>query len=353
MPAWRMHTRRPFFIFVLAALFIYTFDNLVIRNPSLQHQPGSDWVLSAAVMIDFIVIVPLLFYWLVARRQSKTVLTAAAPLAKVMPWAALGAVIAWLSLHNRMQVSLWTVELILLPVEALFIGWELRSAISVYRKLRKQQQTESGQPLPEALAAVLGPGKLKAYIRHDVSVLYYLLGSWKAVVPKSRPGEQVFTYHRTTGLFVTFALLTKVLLFEAVVVHLFVRMWSETLAWIATFGTVWLIALIWADCRRSALEPVRLTGSSVKIRHGLRLQADVPYSLIASVQTGIELKPSKQQRRDSAEPMLGTANVCIVLREPFIVEGLLFQPRQVTFIYLTLDEPEAFAGACSNLNQIQ
>jgi len=331
-------------LFASAALCIYSLDSLLIRVPSVRREQDSERLLAAAVSFDFIVIVPLLYYMLIARRQPAPHAKASA-LAKALPYAALGALLAWFTLPNGMHASVWIVELVLLPVEALFIGCELRYAALAYRKVRRRQ-AESGQSFPEALAAVLGPGKLKAYIRHDVSVLYYLLGSWKAEASSSRTtADRTFTYHRQTGLLVTVALLTKVLLFEAVVVHLLARMWSETLAWLPTLGTVWLLAMLWADCRRSVLESIRLTDDVALIRCGLRLQADIPYKLIAEVQSGREFKPAKAERRTSAETMLGTANVRIALHEPIVAEGLLFQPRRVAFIYLSLDEPEAFAAA--------
>ncbi|GFN32112.1 hypothetical protein [Paenibacillus xylaniclasticus] len=341
MPVLRASSRKPLIYFVLIALFIYCFDSLVPRLPSIQQELDSDQLLSAAILFDFIIVVPLLYYWLVVRRQPRTNTTTMPRIARAMPIAVVGAVVAWLALPKYMHDSIWIMELTLLPIEAIFLGYELRMAITIYRKLRLHQ-AQSGQSLPDALAAVLGPGKLNGLIRNDLSILYYLLGSWRA---SRQPSSTVrsFTYHRKTGLFVMAALITKILLFEALFDHLVVRMWSETLAWVMTLGSVWVLALLWADCRRSVLEPTRLTDNALQIRHGLRLNADIHYSFIADVQTGIELRPPKHERRVSAEPILGTANVRITLNEPSTVEGLLFQPRLVSFIYLTLDEPDAFA----------
>ncbi len=90
----------------------------------------------------------------------------------------------------------------------------------------------------------------------------------------------------------------------------------------------------------------------LRIRYGMRIQADVPYSRIVSIDTALEFHPDKNESRHAALPVV-TPNVRIELAEPMMVQTLLFMPRKVKTIYLALDEPSAFAqmmkGKCNFL----
>jgi hypothetical protein len=186
-------------------------------------------------------------------------------------------------------------------------------------------------------------------VRHDLLVLYYLFGSWRRkkiasnrAVHRLEEQEEHFTYHRQTSLFLFAAMLTKVLVIESIVVHLLVRMLSEYAAWIMTAGSLWIIALIWADCRRSALEPIRLTQEGIDIRYGLRLNGHLAYEAIADVQSGMDLQPMKKERKRSAVAPMVTPNVRIAMRSVVMLEGMLCQPQEAQFIYIAVDEPAAF-----------
>lgn len=351
MPVAKMtvNARSKLSLFLLLALAVYGIDALLIRTVPLSSEPAPDRLLIAAVFFDFVIVVPLLYYWLVARGR-----TPRRSIRSALPFMAIGGLAAWAVLPASLGKSILLAEALLLPIEAVFVIVELRLAIAVYRKVRTL--AAEGIAFPHALKEALGPGRLAAYIRHDILVLYYLFGSWRTKRVSAHPAnkesealsESHFTYHRETSLFIMAGLLTKLLVLEGVVIHLLVRQWSELAAWVLTLGSVWLIALMWADCRRSILEPTRLTTDAVAIRCGLRLQGDIPYANIADVETRMELGPDKKEAKLAAVVPLSTPNVRLTLRRPSTVEGLLFQPRQVTSIYLALDDPNAFVRSLRN-----
>lgn len=132
------------------------------------------------------------------------------------------------------------------------------------------------------------------------------------------------------------AILSKIIVFEGVFVHLLVSQWSHVAAWVLTIADLWLLALIWADCRASVLQPVILLDDRLRVRYGLRIQADIPLSSIASATGAREFNPEPQEMKHALGPVLGTPNVRIELNREVKAEGLLFLPKGVKCLYLTL-----------------
>jgi len=99
--------------------------------------------------------------------------------------------------------------------------------------------------------------------------------------------------------------------------------------------------------RASGLTRIALGDDRLRIRFGLRLQADVPLERIASAEAALELRPSREERRSAAEASISMqpANVRIRLHAPCRVESFLFLPRNVEALYLTIDDPRSFAAA--------
>ncbi|MBD3917283.1 hypothetical protein H8B09_00835 [Paenibacillus sp. PR3] len=347
------YSRGSLLLFIVIAACIYTIDMLLVRIVPHTSSELSDRWLIGAICFDYVVVVPLLYYALVSRKRWHRW----AAWKPIIPVAALGGLIILAALPSHLRGAVIVAEALLLPIEVLFLTIELRMALSVCRSVRRLRR--EGIPFPEALQASLSSGKLAAYIRHDVMVFYYLFASWRKRIGKAvqsplaaresaslaAPSDQKFTYHRNTSLFLFAAMLTKVLVIESIVVHLFVRMLNEYAAWIMTAGSLWIIALLWADCRRSVLEPIRLTQDGLVLRYGLRLNGDLPYSAIADVQSGMDLQPTKEERKRSAVAPMVTPNVIITMRSTVTLEGLLCQPHEVHTVYIAVDDPTDFVEA--------
>ncbi len=92
----------------------------------------------------------------------------------------------------------------------------------------------------------------------------------------------------------------------------------------------------------SAIQPLEVREDYLRIRYGMRIQADVPFSRIAAVDTALEFHPDKNEAKKAALPVV-TPNVRIALTGPLTVQTLLFRSRPVTTIYLALDDPSEFA----------
>ncbi|WP_168120632.1 hypothetical protein [Paenibacillus sp. HB172176] len=332
-------TKQRYGLWFLMMMTIFLIDTTLVRTvPSTENNR----ILAYAVIFDFALVIPLLYWWLIARRKAK-------PVWKAAPFTALGAVAAWLALpvtlKNLAFAVMWPVELLIVALEVVFIGFEIRILYRFIGSLRRVRriEPEASEALRIAIREQFGNSRLAALAMHDASLIHFLLFSWKRQA-KTKTAEPVYTYHRKTSLILYAGIITHVLVFEAVILHLLVSMWSPWAAWALTALDVWLLALIWADCRASVLRPIRLGGHTLRIRYGLRIQMDVPLEAVAEITSNSTFEPDTAEQKSFALPILGTPNVRIEFHRPLPVNGFLFLPRKVEGVYLVMDDPQAFVG---------
>ncbi|MWC29798.1 hypothetical protein [Paenibacillus sp. MMS18-CY102] len=330
--------------FLAIASFILIFDTAVVHTID-------DPFLVYAILFDFMLVIPFLYWLFVMRAKGKSI-------AKILPFPLLGATAAWVALPATQRGTywhtVWQLEAALIAVELAIVGYELRLAYRLIQRFRltAKQEPNTGEALRTAMYEGAGKGKLARFMLHDLLAVYYLLFSWgKQRTTGSTDSIISFTYHRKTSQTLYAALITKVILLEGLAMHLLLQQWSHWAAWIMTAADLWLLALIWADSRASFLQPIKLDSSQLKLRYGLRMQADVPLAAIAAVRYSAEYHPSKEEHRESAMPHLSTPNIRIELAYPLLIEELLFQPRTVSRIYLALDEPSEFVRAIEQMRE--
>lgn len=303
---------------------------------------GDQGLLSYALLFDFVIVIPFLYWLLMVRTKGGSALQA---LQAVIPCI----IIAWLVLprsgRNLLIDAPLPLKLVLTSLEVLLLALEIRLVYSLAGRFRENLKLY-GSP---AEALRLSPAGLKAkptvlssLIANELLMVYYLIFSWKRKRMPLETGTTAFSYHRKTGQVLLAAVFTHVIAIEAFGMHLLVRQWSEIAAWILTAADLWMLSLLWADSRASAIQPLEVREDYLRIRYGMRIQADVPFNRIAAVDTALEFHPDKNEAKEAALPVV-TPNVRITLTGPLTVQTLLFRPRPVITIYLALDDPSEFA----------
>lgn len=293
------------------------------------------------VLFDAALTVPLLYYFLIVRRRG-------GGWKAVLPATAVALVAAWLILPPQTRDAVWLFEAVLLPVEIAIIAVEVRLVWRVVRayKEERRHQADGAEAIRAVFRQHIGEGGMKALLRHEAILLYYAFGTWGRKKSKRIEGQErdsvAFSYGEG-GLAVTIAV-ALILLVDAAAMHVLIGLWSNIAAWVTTILNLWLLLLLAADYRASRLQKITIAGGTLRIRYGLKLQADIPLTAIASAQAASEFQLERAERRTSAEgaTFLQPPNVRIDLREMRQVEGLLFLPRDADKILLTLDQPRAF-----------
>ncbi len=331
--------RRPVYLFLALAALIVAANLTTLRMFALVDDEP---VLIYAAMFDFMLAIPFLYWFIVLRRQGRSI-------AGVMALPLLGAAGVWLIVPSEHRSIVWNaawpVEIVIVAAELAFVAYELRVVYRLIRGYRvaRREETDTMEAWRIALRTGTVGGKLAAIVHHDLNMVYYLLFSWRKGREKAVNGTELsFTYHKNTNQVLYAAILSKIIVFEGVFVHLLVAQWSHAAAWVLTIADLWLLALIWADCRASVLQPLVLREDRLRVRYGLRIQADIPLHSIAGATEAREFNPEPQEMKHAAGPVLGTPNVRIELNREVSADGLLFLPKRVTCLYLAVDEPGAF-----------
>jgi len=327
----------------LAAVILLVDSLLVCSLPLAAEDP---W-LAYGILFDFMIVIPFLYWFFMIRNTGK-------PFSRLVPMPVLGGLVAWLVLPIQMRHivwnAIWPIELLIITAEVAFLVYEIRLLFRVIRRFREESRKmeDTAEAIRVSVHKEIGDGKIAAVLLHDAIFLYYLFFSWrrKPLARNHRDEPQLFTYHKNTNLWIYAAMVSKIILIESIAVHFMIQQWSSLAAWILTIADLWLLAVLWADCRAAYLQPVQVKEDRLHLRYGLRIQGDIPLVMISTINYCKD--GEDDSGKETITPILGTANVRIDLHQPVRIEGVLFLPRSVKTIYLALDEPERFVRYVSS-----
>jgi hypothetical protein len=126
---------------------------------------------------------------------------------------------------------------------------------------------------------------------------------------------------------------------EAIGVHFLVRRFGPaatiTAAVLHGYALLWLLG----DARALKLRPIVVEGDVLRLRLGLRWEADIPLAQIERVETA--LRPGETGMRLA---VLGSPNLRLVLREPAELYGPVGIRRTSKDLLLLVDDPKALAA---------
>ena len=264
---------------------------------------------SAVVVFDLVVALPAAWWFFVIR-------PGAARPRSIVPAGLVGIALA-AALLPEQRGALRALRFAAIPAELILVTTAVRRFCG------------AGGDLPDRLRAAVGDGLLARIAAKEVAILGLALFSWK-----SRPAPGTLSVHRRSGWTAIFAAVLVMSVPETAGLHLLIARWSTTAAWVATalgiYGVVWLLG----DLRALQLRGVTVTGGVLRIRIGIRREADVPLASIAAVEEGAA--PGAERLA-----VLGAPVLTLRLREPVEVRPLFGKARRATALALQVDDPAA------------
>jgi hypothetical protein len=322
--------RQPFLTFAFLATGIYAAAVTMARmRPVLRHPDA----VSAGLLIDLLVVVPLAFYFLAVRRSGWPVRT-------LIPLFLFSLTGAALVLPDQREMLKRVSEILSVPAEIGLVAW---IAVRTRRSLRSTSGPGNDDMLDRLrkVAREILPlrGAAEA-IGFEMAVVYYSLFAWRRRRPPLDPATRVFTYHRTNGYGALGFALLIVTLAEAIPVHLLVTRWSPRGAWLLTalaaYGMLWFLA----DYRATRLRPILLDGDTLCLRTGLRWTVRIPRSHIVAL----------HKKAPKTEPFIratlpSTTPLWIELSEPVTAQGPYGKEKTARWIAVAVDEAQAFREA--------
>jgi hypothetical protein len=293
---------------------------------SLRHPD----LVSAGLLVDLLVTVPLAFYWLAVRRAGW-------PARTLIPMFLFSLTGAALVLPDEREMLKRVSEILSIPAEIGLVTW---IAVRTARSLRSTSGTEDMLlRMREAAREILPARRVAEAIAFEMSVFYYSLFAWRRH-PQIQTGTRAFTYHRTSSYgALGFAFLIATLA-EAIPIHILVARWRPGVAWLLTalagYGLLWFLA----DYRATRLRPILFDGETLTIRTGLRWTIQIPRASIVAIHT---TPPQSEPVLRATMPMVKP--LWIELAEPVTAQGPYGIEKRARWISVAVDDRVGFQAA--------
>lgn len=319
---------------LLFAVAVYAFSWHIL------HQP-SDWLRAGGglpqwpVMVDLLLTVPAVYWWLHRRDRRRAALGALA-LAGTGIWAASmilpdtsGA--AWSALRLLRNLGIGLVA----ALEAAAVVSMLRLVVHLAHDrnpdyaLRESVQQRFGTELPARVVAF------------DMRLWLHVFAGARRVWRYA--GDTHFSYHRKDGNASNQQAFLFLMLIDLPIAHAILTVFANpTAAWIVTLLTVLSLVLMFGHYRATLRCPVSLGAGTLYLRYGMAVaEAAVPFAAIAQAgpcHDDVQRRAPGVLRLNDA----GTPNVRIRLREPVVVAGWFGVERSIHTVILGMDQPYEF-----------
>ncbi|MFG0257640.1 MAG: hypothetical protein ACF8GE_07045 [Phycisphaerales bacterium JB043] len=301
--------------------------------------PGVDeagrGVVGGALIADLVLVGPLLAYLLVVRARRLTALS-------VIPFVIVGYVLASVTLPSDMRGGLRVVELALMPVELGVIAYVMWCAQRIVRRASGGEGDIVTRFRASAME-VLGVRRVADVLTSEVMVVWFLVCG-RAKGMECGAG---FTHYRDAGYPRVLGVLGVVMVVEIFAMHLLLGLWSDVAAWIVTglsvYGAIWLAG----DFRALRSRRTRVDGGWLRLRVGLRWEADVPLERVLECSR----LPGALPEREKGVALLiafGQPTVRIVFDEPVELLGMCGIRRRASEAWLGVDDPGRFCEQLSS-----
>lgn len=256
-------------LFAGLAIGIYAVALAIVRTVPALDDPE---LLSAAVTLDLVALVPAIYYLLLVRSRI-------APAVSLLPVILLSFAVASRVIPEQHQTLLHVLSGVLPLAELALGGWVGLRIWRLTRSLGAEGGVDVHSRLQQQLRQLLGSRFVAELLAYELSIVYYLFRPTKAVTV----GEMDFSHHRKGGYGPVLAVLLMVGGVELFGIHLLLQRWSTTAAvlhiLLSLYGMIWLVG----DFRALRARPHRLTETHLEVRTGLRWSMDIPWARVVSV----------------------------------------------------------------------
>jgi len=318
--------------FVVGVFAVYGIESAIVRSSAFLARPD---LLSAAIAIDLIVVVPLA-YWLCIVRAGGARLRS---VLVVVVLSVIGARYVLPPAHRSIAGAARYLTFVLELAITSYAIWRVRSA------MRAPATGAAGADvvdlLQHALAGPFGRAAWMPAVTTELATFYYAVGGNGDRAPDDATAFPLETSNaRTMLLGVGLALAI-----ETPIAHLLVARWSVVAATVLTLLSVYSLIWLIGDYRATLRRPVLLFPTRLAIRVGLRYRVDVPLEDVAGVAVASwrDAGQGNPEFLNTAGP--ATPNVVIEFSALTRVTGIFGITRVARRIGLRLRDPAGFQRA--------
>ncbi len=319
----------PIIVFGLPLLMLL-FSIFLTKTISFSNNPSQ---LSFAITADLLATVPLLYLALIWKTEIPKYTAISAFI--------IGLIAASYIIPTEHQSLLSIAKTFILPLLELGIFAVITLKFRAIVKKFKSQSNVSldfYDTLKIAANEVL-PKKIAALIVTEAAVIYYAFFGWK----KQTLEENEFTIHRRSGSREMLGAFSFIILIETFAMHMAIHNWSNTLAWILTFLSIYTGLQVFALIRSLPKRPIKIEGDKVHLRYGFICETTIDIANIDS----IEFSRKADKDNDSIQKLsilgdIDTHNTLIHLKEEATITRIYGIQKKYRTLSLHVDEKEQF-----------
>jgi hypothetical protein len=313
----RSLTVRPQLSFTAILVGLLAVESVVLASQAYVRHPLP---VRAAIIFDLCA-VPLLTWWLLMVRPGR-----ARP--RTLARVAVLCIALCALLFGR------EVRLLAAPLEfgVLYIAFT-----SVRNALRARSSSDPADALRAGLVSALGDNPAARALAYELTVFWYALFSW------GRPAPAGFTAYKRAGWVAIYVALGIGSLGEAVAMHFLLRRFGPLAALAGIVLHLYALTWMLGDLRALAVRPIQVQDGFLRLRIGLRWEADIPLRLIESIDPGA--LSAAAQAGGLRLGVIGSPNLRVALREPVELHGIFGIRKQSDKLLLQVDDPDALGAA--------
>ncbi len=336
--------------FVTLVLIILTANFMLYRANLL---PNIDTSIVYGSLIDLLIVIPLLGYFLILRKKHSL---------KFLPlFIAAGYGVAWFIIPNAHLREVPFFHYLIFISEGCFILFELFIAykiiriipnvVKTFRKIDATSQPYWHLRLDDAIQKYMKPSVTSRMFLTEFTLFYYSLFSWKSKRPEN---TNVYTIHEKTSVIALYIMLIHATVIETIALHYFLHTLNPILSWILLVLNIYGVLYFIAEIQAIRLCPLIIKNNRIFIQIGISKRTIVPLDLIESIQAynGPE-KLTKEEMSYTFDATLidfikEKPHYEILLREPLTSHHLYGIKKEYTRILIRLDQPQEFLHAIRN-----
>lgn len=309
---------------------------LLIKSSFFLENPE---VLSSAITVDFLVLIPLIYFLIIRKRSI--------PKFTVITVFVLGVVLLSIFLPKEHSSLLDAVKTYLIPVLELGIFSFLIYKVTQLSKNYKKSSNDFYTNLKLAASEVF-PKKIATVLVTEISMIYYGFLKWKS--PKLSENE--FSYYKKNALVSILAGFTLLIVIETVWLHAFLVKWNLIAGWIITILSAYTGIQIFALTKSVIMRPyvIDKTEENLILRYGFFVDTLIPIHKIESLEVSSkDLPEDKSVVPFSPLGTLGEYNIILHMKEEIRFSGIYGLKRKAKSIAIFVDDKERFKNQLEGL----
>lgn len=294
--------------FIGISALIITIEYFVVHSSKFYlHQN----LISLAVTIDLTIVIPVLYYFLIARKLNISSIT-------VLIIFFLCTIVAAILIPAGDHKYLDEIKYLLIFTElatTLYTIIKLRKIIKEY-KFQSKKRSDFIYNLTIAMEKVMGKFKLWSLLIGEINTFRYGLFFWLGK-KEIKEGQKYYSSHKNSGYAAIWSVIFFVMLIETTGMHLLLRSWVPGLAVVITILSIYTIIFFISDLASIIKRPIVFYNNKLLFRIGIRWNAIIDPEIVQSVESIRNF--DKKKNNDTLNCALaGDPNIKIELKEKII-----------------------------------